>query len=87
MLAGDPTRTDQPPDAARDRANPPAPAWQPSSSDEAIAAFERIALHCTYSCSAFTDGCIEDACEAWNLEGAAAGYLAARWFDAQDCGE
>jgi hypothetical protein len=87
MLAGDLSRADKSRDPGNDRGSPRAPAWRPSGADEAIAAFERIALHCVYSCGAFTDGCIEDGCEAWNLEGAAAGYLAARWFDAQDCSE
>jgi hypothetical protein len=87
MLAGDVPRANDPLDTAHELAVTRAPAWRPSGSDEALAAFERIALHCAYSCGAFTEGCIEDGCEAWNIEGAAAGYLAARWFDAQDCAE
>lgn len=87
MLAGDVPGMNDPLDPARDRISSPALAWHPAGADEALAAFERIALHCVYGCAAFADGCIEDACEAWHLEGAAAGYLAARWFDAQDCSE
>jgi hypothetical protein len=66
------------------RGSGPAATWRPASADDALAVLDRIARYCVYSCAVGTERCLEDPCEARQLERAASGYLAGRWLDAQD---
>jgi hypothetical protein len=84
MLAADVIQRTDPLDIAPVGEGTLAAPWQPSGADEALAAFNRISCHCVFSCATGPDDCLEDQCRAWNLERAAAGYLAGRWLDAQD---
>ena len=56
----------------------------PSSLEEAQATLDRLARYCEFSCALDTGACLEDGCEAWNLERAAADWLESRWLDGQD---
>lgn len=63
--------------------NAPADQWQPSGTDEALAVMDRIARYCEYTCEPETGQCVEDDCEAWRLERAAATHVAQRWIDGE----
>lgn len=56
----------------------------PSSVEEALATLDRLARYCAFSCSLESGACLEQGCEAWNLERAAADQLERRWLDGQD---
>ncbi|HXQ95609.1 MAG TPA: hypothetical protein VN800_01680, partial [Candidatus Acidoferrales bacterium] len=83
MLAGD-TDTSDPLDRAPVPGNPAPAGWQPADAAGALAFLDRIARYCEYSCAAGSERCSSDPCDAWNLERAAASYVAGRWLDAQD---
>ncbi len=59
-------------------------ASQPQGGDQALAVLDRIARYCEFTCAPGADACLEEGCEAWQQERAAAAYLAARWVDVQD---
>ncbi len=68
----------------RRRAVPPSVLSQPQGGDQALAVLDRIARYCEFTCAPGTDACLEERCEAWQQERAAAAYVAARWADVQD---
>ena len=68
---------------ARGVATPGSGAWRPADAAEALAILDRVSRYCSFSCNPDGADCT-DACEAWNLERAAAAYLAGRWLDVQD---
>lgn len=85
MLARDATRSNDSVDLSPVRGSPPPPdAWRVADADDAFGTLDRVARYCVFSCTADSERCVDEACAAWNLERAAAGYLAGRWLDAQD---
>lgn len=69
---------------ARVPAGTPGTGWQPASMDEALETMDRISRYCVFTCEPTAVECTEGACEAWNLERAAATYVADRWLDGDD---
>ena len=58
-------------------------AWLPAGVGEALAMMDRISRYCVFSCAPGTERCLEDDCRAWDLERAAAEYVARRWLDSE----
>lgn len=83
MLAPYVTDHDDPLDPTRGIPAALAAAWRPAGVDEALVMLDRIARHCSFSCTPDSERCTE-ACGAWTLERAATAYLAGRWADGQD---
>lgn len=57
--------------------------WRPAGTDAALAVLDRIARYCVYTCEPVIERCVQEECEAWNLERTAAAYVAQRWVDGE----
>ena len=67
-------------DAATTGAHP----RRPMGVDDALGVLDRLARFCEFSCAPDPDFCVQQQCEAWQIERAAADWLERRWLDGQD---